>query len=117
MKVAVIGSRSFADYGLLCRTLDAIPELSTVVSGGAPGADSLGERYADERGLATQIHRPDWRRYGRGAGKVRNRTIVDASDLVVAFWDGSSAGTKHALDYARTRGTPVQVVRFDAPAP
>ena len=43
--------------------------------------------------------------------------FVEASDLVVAFWDGSSAGTKHALDYARTRGTPVQVVRFDAPAP
>ena len=117
MKVAVIGSRSFADYGLLCRTLDAIPELSTIVSGGAPGADSLGERYSDERGLAKQIYRPDWARYGRGAGKVRNKTIVDASDLVVAFWDGASTGTRHALDYAKQRGKPVRVVRFDSPAP
>ncbi len=117
MKVAVIGSRGFADYGLVCETLDAIPELSMIVSGGARGADSLGERYADERGLAKQIHRPDWKRFGRGAGKVRNKTIVDASDLVIAFWDGASAGTKHALDYARQRGKPVRVIRFAPPTP
>ena len=51
MKVAVIGSRSFTDYDLVISILDEF-DISAVVSGGAKGADSLGEKYAIDNFLS-----------------------------------------------------------------
>jgi len=52
MRIAIIGSRGFNDYPLLCKTMKALGKpVTEVVSGGAPGADTEGERYADENGL------------------------------------------------------------------
>lgn len=129
MKVAVIGSRTFADRDLLFSTLDEIGGKTVIVSGGAPGADRLGERYADAKGLLKEIYKADWnnlahpeavvrfkhgRKYDANAGFRRNELIIDNADLVVAFWDGNSKGTKHALDYAGTRGKKIKIVKFAA---
>ena len=48
MRVAVIGSRGFADYDRMVKTLNNI-KITEIVSGGASGADSLGEKYANEK--------------------------------------------------------------------
>lgn len=112
-KYAVVGSRTMNDYDALKKVLDGIvKEGDTIVSGGAKGADSLAERYAQEKGLETLVFKPDWKRYGRGAGMVRNKTIADNSDTVVAFWDGESKGTKHTIDYAKKTGKKVLVCDF-----
>lgn len=103
MRVAVIGSRSFSSYSFLCRQLASLP-VSSVVSGGARGADSLAARFAQARGLPLRVFLPDYTRYGRSAPLVRNKSIIAAAELVVAFWDGRSAGTAHALGLARRRG-------------
>lgn len=100
MKVAVIGGREFKDYVRLKRILDLYP-ITTVVSGGANGADSLGEKYADEKGLQKEIYYPDWDLFGKSAGFIRNTTIIENCDMVVAFWDGASKGTKDSLDKAQ----------------
>ena len=92
MKIAIIGSRSFQDYGLLIKTMASYTP-STIVSGGAKGADTLAERYAGEIGVDCNIFKPDWKRYGRAAGPKRNKQIVEASDLIIAFWNGKSRGT------------------------
>jgi len=55
MKVIVAGSRSFRDYEVLCKVLDEM-EITTIISGGARGADKLGERYAKERGISEEYH-------------------------------------------------------------
>jgi hypothetical protein len=99
-KVAVIGSRTFQDYSLLKATLDQIPGIQLIVSGGAKGADSLAEQYARENGIETPIFKPDWRKHGKIAGFLRNTTIVENSDMVVAFWDGVSNGTKNSIQTA-----------------
>ncbi|MBN9518488.1 DUF2493 domain-containing protein, partial [bacterium] len=70
-RVLVAGSRAFADYPLLCATLDRLLAGAgpwVVVSGAAGGADRLGERYAAARGWAVERHAPDWDRHGRAAG-------------------------------------------------
>ena len=103
MRVALIGSRSFSSYTFLCRQLASLP-ISEVISGGARGADSLAARFAQERGLLLRVFRPAYSRYGRSAPLVRNKAIIAAAQLVVAFWDGQSAGTAHALRLARQRG-------------
>lgn len=100
MKVAVIGSRTFIDYDRLKRILDLYP-ITTIVSGGAKGADSLGEKYADEKGLQKEIYYPDWDLFGKSAGFLRNTTIIENCDMVVALWDGESKGTKDSLSKAQ----------------
>jgi predicted Rossmann fold nucleotide-binding protein DprA/Smf involved in DNA uptake len=113
MKLAVVGSRSFNDYDLLSSTISQLVDVSCIVSGGAQGADSLGERYANENGIAFQVFLPDWKKHGRSAGIQRNLQILENSDAVVAFWDGKSKGTRHTIETARKMGKHVQVINVD----
>lgn len=99
MKMAVIGGRDFDNYEYMCEVLDEY-DITTVVSGGARGADSLAERYAQERGIPTIIFPADWDKHGRSAGYIRNKDIVDTCDGCVTFWDGISKGTNHSINLA-----------------
>jgi hypothetical protein len=113
MKVAVIGSRDFNDYELMSEHLNQIKdEIQLIVSGGAKGADSLAEKWASENSIETLIFKPDWKKFGRSAGVVRNRDIVANSNLVIAFWDGQSKGTKSSIDLCGKLGIKVKIVRY-----
>lgn len=118
MKIAVVGSRSFSDYELMKRELDKIPQKGlTIVSGGAKGADSLAEKYASENNLKLVVHKPDWTTYGRGAGMIRNTTIVADSDMIVAFWDGVSKGTLNTIRTAQKASKPTAIIKYTPPPP
>lgn len=111
-KLAVIGSRSFANTRLLDEVLsDLKPRLGEVVSGGARGADIMAERWARKNGVETCIFLPDHKRY-RHAYHHRNRLIVERCDKLLAFWDGRSTGTRYTIEYAKRLGRPVKIVRF-----
>ncbi len=129
MKVAVIGSRGFTDYEKVkdyLGRLDSKRKITLIVSGGADGADSLGERWADENGVQKLIFEAKWddlthpdarikvNRYGKkydaNAGFRRNRDIVDNCDVVLAFWDGRSPGTRNSVDYARSKNKPLKII-------
>lgn len=117
MKLAVIGSRQFTDYAFLAATLDGLqlagvlPPIYTIVSGGALGTDKMAARYSRERGLPLLEFIPDYATYGRKAPLIRNKLIIAASNAAVAFHDGKSRGTLHALGLARRQGLePVIVV-------
>lgn len=71
------------------------------MSGGAKGADSLAERFAKENNIETMIFPADWDKYGKNAGYIRNKDIISNSDIVIAFWDGKSKGTKISIDLAK----------------
>ena len=109
-KLAVIGSRTFTDYDLLKKILDEYPPF-ILVSGGCKGADRLSEIYIDEKGYQKIIIKPDWKRYGRGAGIRRNAEIINLADEVVAFWSGSK-GTGHSIELAQKKGIPLRVIEF-----
>ncbi len=115
--IGVVGSRGFDNYELLKRWLDSLvgEDGCGIVSGGARGADSLGERYADEHEFEKHIILPNWMKYGRSAGFKRNVEIVGRSDIIVAFWDTRSAGTKHSIDTATQMRKPVIVVSYGRP--
>jgi predicted Rossmann fold nucleotide-binding protein DprA/Smf involved in DNA uptake len=111
MKLAIIGSRSFDDYELLCcMVMEHFPDATHIISGGAIGADRLARRFAGEHGLELHEHLPDWKRFGRGAGQIRNRIIIDNADAVLAFWDGRSKGTRGGLEYAKKKGKAMVVI-------
>jgi hypothetical protein len=111
MKTAVIGSRSFGDYALLREVLDRYP-ITQIVSGGSIGADQLAEHYAQEKALPMLIYKPDYKQFGKDALLIRNQTMIDVADQVVAFWDGDSPGTAHALEYAHQQGKKVSIITF-----
>lgn len=110
-KIAVIGSRIFTDFDLLKKELDEYPPF-ILVSGGAKGAETLAEQYADEKGYEKIIHLPDKKKHGRGAYRRRNQLIVEDADEMIAFCLGESKGTKHSLELARKKGIPVTIIKF-----
>lgn len=113
MKFAIVGSRQILDEKGIHEVLDRY-NITHIISGGAKGVDSIAYNYAIKRGLLTTIFKPDWRKYGKRAGYVRNQDIIDNSDYVLAFWDGSSHGTKHSIDLAKnTYHKPIDVWIYD----
>ena len=111
-KVIIAGTRDFADYVLLCSFADeALAGMDDIeiVSGGARGADALGERYAREHGYALKVFPAEWKKWGRAAGPIRNGQMAGYADALIAFWDGRSAGTRDMIRKAEDRGLRVQV--------
>ena len=115
-RVIIAGSRSFNDYELLREQCLSIlqEKMRThrviIVSGHARGADSLGERFANEFRLPFELHPAKWRLLGKAAGMVRNAEMAKCSDALIAFWDGESRGTRHMISFARKRGLEVSVI-------
>lgn len=68
--VGIVGSRSFSDRVLFDSVVGGL-DVSTVVSGGASGADSVAKSYASDHGLDYLEFLPDWSRFGRSAGPRR----------------------------------------------
>lgn len=104
MKISIIGSRTFNDYDFLKKSVLEnidVDDIDEIVSGGAKGADKLGELFAKEFNKKTTIFLPDWGKYGKSAGFIRNADIIKNSDFVFAFWDGVSKGTLNSINTAK----------------
>lgn len=109
MTIAVIGSRNYSNFARLSEELDKY-DIGCIVSGGARGADSLARRYANERNIRMVEHLPDYAKYQRRAPLVRNELIIADADLIIAFWDGVSSGTAHAIGLARKNNKKIIVI-------
>lgn len=109
MRVAVIGSR-----GLRVQNSDLekfLPQgVTEIISGGAKGVDTSAREYAISHGIKLTEFLPEYDKYGRSAPLKRNITIIENADLVLAFWDGSSRGTKFVIDNCKKRGVPVKIL-------
>ena len=115
-KVIIAGGRLFNDYKSLKIYLDYLFQNKTnveIVSGGARGADKLGEKYAKEHKIPFVIFEAEWDRLGKSAGIQRNNLMAAYADALVAFWDGKSRGTKHMIEYATSKGLQVKVKQYD----
>ncbi len=137
MKIAVVGSREFflipddknlkliVDYAKTNFAheilINEFSEGDILVSGGAKGADMFAEATIDdwnEKAYAYSknpkkwekiVFKPDWDRYGKKAGFLRNILIINEADKVIAFWDGTSKGTKHSIDLAIKQDKPLDI--------
>ncbi len=111
MKVAIIGSRSLHIKNLG----DYLPENTTeIVSGGARGVDASARCYALSHGIKLTEFLPEYEKYGKGAPLKRNISIINYSDIVLAFWDGKSRGTRFVIDMCRKLGVELNVYTFNA---
>lgn len=111
MRIAVVGSRRYQRLDEVRQFVFEQERDTVIISGGAMGVDTAAVDTARSLNMPYELHLPDWNAHGKSAGVLRNQTIVDASDEVVAFWDGQSRGTKHTIDYARLRRKPCRVIQ------
>jgi len=91
------------------------PEQIVLVSGGARGADEIGERWAEANGVRIERFEAEWSRLGRAAGVHRNKCMIRSRpDFVAALWDGNSRGTKNMIEAATRAGIPVEIIPVSA---
>lgn len=113
IKLAIVGSRSFNCYNDLDNAIkDKSFDLELIISGGARGADRLAERWALANNIAFRAILPEWKKYGRGAGIVRNQLIVEEADFCLIFWDGLSLGTKSTIEFCEKLEKSFKLVVF-----
>jgi len=108
MRLLVCGSREFNDRERVRRALVRIKP-TLVIHGGARGADVIAGQIARELGIPTEVYPALWDKYGKRAGFVRNRQMLDEGkpDLVLAFPVGESRGTRMMMDIAAQAGVRV----------
>ena len=91
--------------------------ITHLVSGGAPGIDTLAERFAATpkhgQGAEMVVFPADWGRYGRAAGPLRNKQIHEAADACVAFPDENSRGTLNTISLFKESSKPFIIIPFE----
>ncbi len=117
-RIVIAGYRTYTDYERAAtffdRCLQNIRKQYEIIilSGGCRGADSLGERYAQERGYAVERYPAKWHAYGKAAGPLRNEMMAQRADYVICIWDGYSRGTASMIDCAQRGGKPLRIMRI-----
>lgn len=114
-KIIIAGGRDFSDYTLLKRKCDELilsAHEVEIVSGAARGADILGERYANENGIAIKRFPANWNLHGKAAGHIRNQEMAEYADCLIAFWDGKSKGTSSMIKYAKDKNLDVHIITY-----
>lgn len=118
-KIIVAGGRSFNNYDLLEQKLDYYLSSKinegydiVIISGTAKGADSLGEKYAINKGYEIERFPANWDKYGKSAGYRRNVDMANVADACIVFWDGTSPGSKHMIDIANTKRLALRIVNY-----
>lgn len=130
MKILVCGGREYGEYKdgkkpslvvaeraiFYMKMDDIIKGQGTnieIISGMAKGADTLAVNWAKRHGHRLHEYPADWDWYGKGAGAIRNRQMLNEGkpDLVVAFPGG--VGTYHMISIAKRAG--VRVIEIEGP--
>ncbi|GGD30599.1 hypothetical protein GCM10011335_37050 [Aureimonas glaciei] len=82
--------------------------MAALLSGGAPGADTLAWDWGWDRNFHCERMFADWKKHGRAAGPIRNQRMIDEwkPTLVIAFPGGR--GTADMIRRAEAAGIPVR---------
>ena len=113
MKVLVTGDRNWRNKDRIREILSALDDVECVVEGEARGADTLAREVATDLGIEVHGYHAQWDKYGRSAGPVRNRQMLndEKPDLVIAFHNDicHSKGTRDMVLYARSKGVATRI--------
>ncbi len=110
MRVAIVGSRHFPDLARVERYVETLPQGTRLVTGSASGVDAAATRAARRRNLAVQVVGASFEEVrDLQAAAARNQRLVEQCDVLVAFWDGVSTGTRATVERALDNGREVHV--------
>lgn len=118
MRILITGSRNWTDKVTIAQAIREAwlvagrPYGVTVVHGGARGADYIADVYAKRLGFATEPHGAGWESFGKAAGPIRNKEMVDlGADVCLAFIKNESKGATHCAELAQKAGIPTHIWR------
>lgn len=110
MKVAIVGSRHFSQPARVTEYVKSLLAGASVITGSASGVDAAVARAAREKGIPIQVMAASFEELADAAkAAARNQRLVDACDVLVAFWDGASKGTRTTIERALDAGKEVHV--------
>lgn len=114
VSLAIVGSRNMSNQTVFNTAITewikthGMPD--QVVSGGARGADAMGAAWARKHGIPFVCFSPDWSKYGKAAGVIRNQDIVNECTHVLAFPAPQGKGTQDAIKRAERARKNVTIV-------
>jgi len=91
----------------------------TFISGNASsGADLAIIEFCKEHDINCHLMSAEWNKYGRSAGGIRNKKMADyaledSKGYLIAFWDGSSAGTKNMIENAMKNYLKIKIFKYE----
>jgi NAD(P)-dependent dehydrogenase (short-subunit alcohol dehydrogenase family) len=111
MRVGIVGSRHFPELERVAEYVHSLPAAASLVTGSASGVDAAATRAARERGLPVRVLGASFEgARDEATASERNRRLVEACDVLVAFWDGTSEGTRRTVERALDNRREVHVV-------
>jgi predicted Rossmann fold nucleotide-binding protein DprA/Smf involved in DNA uptake len=110
VKVAIVGSRHFSEPDRVSDYVKALPRGASILTGSASGVDAAATKAARAKGIPVQVIPASFDELADAAkSAARNQRLIDACDVVVAFWDGTSRGTRATVERALDSGKEVHV--------
>lgn len=121
ISICIAGGRDFDDVEYLYNCMESIQHLYwdhevTIVSGACRGADEMGEEWGASHGHVIDSNPPDYKAFKgreREAPLARNAAMAKQADVLVAFWDGKSRGTRHMIGCAFKEGLEIHIFRYN----
>ena len=111
MRVAIVGSRHYPDLARVAAYVGSLPASTSLVTGSAAGVDATAARAARERGLPVRVLGASFEEArDADAAAERNQRLIDACEVLIAFWDGRSSGTRQTIERALNSGREVHVL-------
>lgn len=119
--IIIAGGRDFDGPTAEDMMLDVLGDIAVdwgaahVLCGMARGADLLAWNCIKRGypGWPVDEYPADWEKYGKSAGYRRNAQMADDAEVLIAFWDGQSKGTRHMIELALDKGLEVHVIRYN----
>ena len=110
MRVGIVGSRRFSEPSRVSDYVNALPPRASIITGSASGVDAAATKAARAKGIAVQVIPASFDELAdpKKSG-VRNQRLIDACEVLVAFWDGTSKGTRKTVERALDSGKEVHV--------
>jgi predicted Rossmann fold nucleotide-binding protein DprA/Smf involved in DNA uptake len=110
MRVAIVGSRRYSEPSRVSEYVNALPPRASIITGSASGVDAAATKAARAKGIPVQVMPASFDEMADASrSAARNQRLVDACDVLVAFWDGRSKGTRGTVERALDAGKEVHV--------
>jgi predicted Rossmann fold nucleotide-binding protein DprA/Smf involved in DNA uptake len=117
VKVAIVGSRHFSEPDRVSDYVGSLPHGASIITGSASGVDAAATRTARAKGIPVQVIPASFDEMADPKkSAARNQRLIDACDVLVAFWDGASKGTRNTVERALDSGKEVHVFLGAPPA-
>jgi len=110
MRMGVVGNREGFSYNEVKKILDRYLLIDTIVTGGAIGVDAHAMRYAKDKGLCLIVFYPDLSIGIPQCYFKRNKRIVIASDMIIAFNKKEHSGTTNTINIAKKYNIGVKII-------